>query len=122
MAGANDPGVRSVRFIHARLKGAGYGTEIMGASFRNAGQILALAGCDLLTISPELLDELTAATGDVPRALATPDTRHDEPQLAEATFRYSLNDDAMAAEKLAEGIRVFAADSRRLEELIAAAD
>jgi transaldolase len=121
-AGANDPGVRSVCAIHARLKGAGYGTEIMGASFRNAGQILALAGCDLLTISPELLDELTGATGDVPRALAAPDTEHDEPQLAEAAFRYSLNDDAMAVEKLAEGIRVFAADSRRLEELIVAAD
>lgn len=122
MAGANDPGVRSVRAIHARLKGAGYGTEIMGASFRNAGQILALAGCDFLTISPELLDELTGATGDVPRALTAPDTKHDEPQLAEAAFRYSLNDDAMAVEKLAEGIRVFAADSRRLEELIVAAD
>ncbi|MGE5714754.1 MAG: transaldolase [Betaproteobacteria bacterium] len=122
MAGANDPGVRSVRAIHARLKGAGYGTEIMGASFRNAGQILALAGCDLLTISPELLDELAGASGDVPRALTAPDTAHDEPQLAEAGFRYSLNDDAMAVEKLAEGIRVFAADSRRLEQLIAAAN
>lgn len=122
MAGANDPGVRSVRSIHARLKGAGYGTEIMGASFRNAGQILALTGCDLLTISPELLDELAGATGDVPRALTAPDTKHDEPQLAEAAFRYSQNDDAMAVEKLAEGIRVFAADSRRLEELIVAAD
>jgi transaldolase len=121
MAGANDPGVRSVRAIHARLKGAGYATEIMGASFRNIGQILALAGCDLLTISPELLDELAAGTGDVPRALAPPDTRHDEPRLAESAFRYAVNDDAMAVEKLAEGIRVFAADSRRLEQLIVAA-
>ncbi len=65
MAGPDDPGVRSVRAIHARLKGAGYGTEIMGASFRNTGQILALAGCDLLTISPELLDELAKSTGEV---------------------------------------------------------
>jgi transaldolase len=122
MAGASDPGVRSVRAIQGRLKGAGYGTEIMGASFRNAGQILALAGCDLLTISPELLDELAGATGEVPRALGAPDTTHVEPPLAEAAFRYSLNDDAMAIEKLAEGIRVFAADSRRLEQMIATQD
>ena len=122
MAGANDPGVRSVRAIHARLKGAGYGTEIMGASFRNAGQILALAGCDLLTISPDLLDELAGATGEVPRGLSAPDRTQDEPPLAEAAFRYSLNDDAMATEKLSEGIRVFAADSRRLEQMIATLD
>ena len=121
-AGANDPGVRSVRAIHARLKGAGYGTEIMGASFRNSGQILALAGCDLLTISPELLDELAGATGEVPDALSAPDRTQDEPPLAEAAFRYSLNDDAMATEKLSEGIRVFAADSRRLEQMIATLD
>jgi transaldolase len=94
----------------------------MGASFRNAGQILALAGCDLLTISPELLDDLAGATGDVPRALSAPDSAQDEPPLAEAAFRYSLNDDAMATEKLAEGIRVFAADSRRLEQMIATLD
>jgi len=122
MAGASDPGVRSVRAIHARLKGAGYGTEIMGASFRNSGQILALAGCDLLTISPELLDELAEATGEVPRALSAPDRTQDEPPLAESAFRYSLNDDAMATEKLSEGIRVFAADSRRLEQMIATLD
>lgn len=122
MAGASDPGVRSVRAIHARLKGAGYGTEIMGASFRNAGQILALAGCDLLTISPELLDELAGATGEVPRALSATDRTQDEPPFAEAAFRYSLNDDAMATEKLSEGIRVFAADSRRLEQMITTLD
>jgi transaldolase len=122
MAGASDPGVRSVRAIHARLRGAGYGTEIMGASFRNAGQILALAGCDLLTISPELLDELAGATGEVPRALTAPEIMHDEPTLTEPAFRYSLNDDAMAVEKLSEGIRVFAADSRRLEQMIATLD
>jgi len=120
MRDANDPGVRSVRAIHTRLKEAGYATEIMGASFRNAGQILALAGCDLLTISPELLDELAGKKGDVARALPVPVAREPEPPLAESAFRYALNDDAMAVEKLAEGIRVFAADARRLEALIPA--
>ena len=118
--GINDPGVRSVRAIHARLKGAGYPTEIMGASFRNIGQILALAGCDLLTISPELLDELAAAEGDVGPALSHPPPAAAEPLLVESAFRYELNDDAMAVEKLAEGIRVFAADAQRLESLIQA--
>lgn len=120
MSGANDPGVRSVREIHARLKGGGYGTEIMGASFRNVGQILALAGCDLLTISPELLDELAGTSGDVPRTLVAPDNAHEEPSLKEAGFRYAVNDDAMAVEKLAEGIRVFASDSQRLEQMLSA--
>ncbi len=92
----------------------------MGASFRNIGQILALAGCDLLTISPELLDELMQPEGEVPQALTAPGATHEEPPLAEAAFRYTLNDDAMAIEKLAEGIRVFAADSQRLEQMIAA--
>ncbi len=119
MAGANDPGVRSVRAIHARLKGAGHSTEIMGASFRNSGQILALAGCDLLTISPELLDELAGTDGEVERALNGTGTAQSEPDLTESAFRYALNDDAMAVEKLAEGIRVFAADASRLEQLIA---
>jgi len=120
MSGANDPGVRSVTAIYARLKGAGYGTEIMGASFRNMGQILALAGCDLLTISPELLDQLAAAEGPVERALTAPTGESYEPPLVEADFRYALNDDAMAVEKLAEGIRVFAADAERLESLLRA--
>lgn len=119
MAGANDPGVRSVRAIHARLKGAGHSTEIMGASFRNSGQILALAGCDLLTISPELLDELAGRKGEVERMLNGQKAAQSEPELTEAAFRYALNDDAMAVEKLAEGIRVFAADVLRLEQLIA---
>jgi transaldolase len=118
MHGANDPGVRSVRTIHARLKGAGYPTEIMGASFRNTGQILALAGCDLLTISPELLDQLAATTGPVDSAMPAPEA-HRETPLAESAFRYALNEDAMAVEKLAEGIRAFAADTQRLEALIA---
>jgi len=117
-AGANDPGVRSVRAIHARLKGGGYATEIMGASFRNTGQILALAGCDLLTISPELLDQLAATEGSLQAALTAPSTRSARRSLTEAAFRRELNDDAMTTEKLAEGIRIFAADTARLEQLI----
>ena len=120
MRGANDPGVRSVKAIYARLKGAGYMTEVMGASFRNIEQIIALAGCDLLTISPELLDELASHKGTVERALTPPATEGSEPPLVEGAFRYALNDDAMAVEKLAEGIRVFAADAGRLESLIRA--
>jgi transaldolase len=116
--GASDPGVRSVRTIHARLKSAGYRTEIMGASFRNTAQILALAGCDLLTISPELLDELAATTGHVERQLQAPAAHNAEPQLTEPSFRLALNDDAMATEKLAEGIRNFAADTVRLAALL----
>jgi transaldolase len=120
MQGANDPGVRSVEEIYSSLKSAGHETEIMGASFRNIGQVLALAGCDLLTISPELLDELAARDGEVERRLSPPEAgRHEEP-LAEAAFRYALNEDAMATEKLAEGIRVFAADVQRLEALMQA--
>jgi transaldolase len=123
MAGANDPGVRSVRTIHARLKGAGYATEVMGASFRNVGQILALAGCDLLTISPELLDELAGSTGPVPRALDSA-AAHPAPPVAldERGFRWRLNEDAMATEKLAEGIRAFAADAVKLESILGALD
>jgi transaldolase len=117
-AGQNDPGVKSVRAIYRRLKAAGARTEVMGASFRNAGQILALAGCDLLTISPELLDELAAREGEVPRALAAPVERQPLAPPAEPAFRYALNDDPMASEKLAEGIRAFAADTVRLQRLL----
>jgi transaldolase len=121
MAGANDPGVRSVRAIHARLKGGGYATEVMGASFRNVGQVLALAGCDLLTISPELLEELASTEGTVSRALDGAGAAAAAPAtLDEGTFRWQLNEDAMATEKLAEGIRAFAADAVRLETIIAA--
>jgi transaldolase len=120
MQGASDPGVRSVEVIYSSLKGAGYATEIMGASFRNIAQVLALAGCDLLTISPELLDELAAREGDVERRLSPPDAGRTEAPLAEAQFRGALNDDAMATEKLAEGIRVFTADTQRLEALMLA--
>ncbi len=123
MSGANDPGVRSVRAIFARLKGGGYRTEVMGASFRNVGQVLALAGCDLLTISPELLDELAGSAGDVARAL---DPAHAPPvariDLSESAFRWQLNDDPMATDKLAEGIRAFAADAQKLEKIIASLD
>jgi transaldolase len=120
-AGANDPGVRSVRAIFERLKSGGYRTEIMGASFRNTGQVLALAGCDLLTISPELLDELAAASGPVPRMLTAPSALAPRRRLAEPEFRQLLNDDVMASEKLAEGIRVFIADARKLDALLARA-
>jgi transaldolase len=118
--GANDPGVRSVASIYASLKSAGYATEIMGASFRNTGQILALAGCDLLTISPELLDDLSARRGEVERRLVPPQAGERPPLLNEGDFRYAVNEDAMATEKLAEGIRVFAADVVRLESLLQA--
>ncbi len=123
-AGANDPGVKSVREIYTHYKHFGIATEIMGASFRNTGQILALAGCDLLTISPDLLAQLAAQPGEVKPAL---DARAAAgAQLApvnhdEASFRFALNEDAMATEKLAEGIRAFAADAVKLENLMKAA-
>ena len=119
--GDNDPGVQSVANIYAYYKKFGYATEIMGASFRNTGQILALAGCDLLTISPELLQQLTDTNGQVERRLS-PDkaTQSDIKRLSfdEKGFRFTLNDDAMATEKLAEGIRLFCADAIKLESLI----
>lgn len=123
-AGANDPGVQSVRRIFEHYKHFGIGTEIMGASFRNVGQITALAGCDLLTISPELLAQLAATDAPLPRALDAGAARAlDLPAVHydEAGFRYALNEDAMATEKLAEGIRAFAADAIRLEQLMQAA-
>jgi transaldolase len=120
---ANDPGVQLVRQIYLYYKDLGIRTEVMGASFRNVGQVLALAGCDLLTISPELLAELQASHAPVPCALA-PNRQGDaglEPvSYDEAAFRYVLNEDAMATEKLAEGIRTFAADAIKLEQLMSA--
>jgi len=123
-AGVNDPGVLSVRNIYNHYKKFGIQTEIMGASFRNLGQIQALAGCDLLTISPELLAELAGSTAALTRqldpaaaqALDLPTTKFDE-----AGFRLALNDDAMATEKLAEGIRAFCSDAVKLEKLMQAA-
>ena len=120
-AGAMDPGVMSVRTIYNHYKHFGMTTEVMGASFRNTGQIVALAGCDLLTISPELLAALQASQAPLTRALDAavarsaemPEVHFDEP-----AFRWALNQDAMATEKLADGIRAFAADAVKLDRLI----
>jgi len=120
-AGANDPGVKSVRQIWLHFKHFGIRTEVMGASFRNTGQILALAGCDLLTISPELMAQLATTEAPVERALDPEQARRMDLQPVnydEAGFRYALNEDAMATEKLAEGIRAFAADAVKLEKLM----
>jgi len=122
-AGANDPGVQSVQRIYNHYKKHGIATEVMGASFRNLGQITALAGCDLLTIAPDLLAQLAANEAPLVRALdASAAQQLDLPpvQYDEAAFRYALNDDAMGTEKLAEGIRAFAADTMKLEALIKA--
>lgn len=124
MAGANDPGVQSVRAIYNYYKRFGIATEVMGASFRNVGQITALAGCDLLTIAPDLLAQLAATDAPLVRALDADAARAmDLPavQYDEAGFRYALNQDAMATEKLAEGIRAFAADAAKLDQLLLAA-
>ena len=123
MAGANDPGVQSVRRIYDHYKHFGIATEVMGASFRNVGQITALAGCDLLTIAPELLAQLAASSAPLTRALDPQAARAldlEPVRYDEAGFRLALNQDAMATEKLAEGIRVFIADARKLEALIEA--
>ena len=122
-AGANDPGVKSVRQIYNHYKKFGISTEIMGASFRNVGQIRALAGCDLLTISPDLLAKLAASEQALPRVLEPEAARLlDLPAVNfdEASFRLALNEDAMASDKLAEGIRTFCADAVKLEQLFAA--
>jgi transaldolase len=114
-----DPGVASVRGIYAHYKARGIKTVVMGASFRNAEQIEALAGCDRLTISPALLDALESRHGDLPRKLVPPASpAAPDAALTESEFRRRLNDDAMATEKLAEGIRLFAADLAKLRDLI----
>lgn len=120
-AGENDPGVKSVSAIYTYYKRFGIPTEVMGASFRNVGQILALAGCDLLTISPELLAALQASNAPVPRRLDPARAARTEIvrlSLDERAFRWALNEDAMATEKLAEGIRAFAADATKLDRMI----
>jgi transaldolase len=120
-AGANDPGVKSVAAIFNHYKRHGIQTQVMGASFRNLGQIVALAGCDLLTISPDLLALLQASSTPLKAALdASAAARMDLPVVHhdEASFRWALNQDAMATEKLAEGIRAFAADAVKLDQLI----
>jgi len=119
--GAEDPGVQSVKRIFNYYRKFGYETEVMGASFRNTSQILELAGCDLLTISPELLQKLADSTGPVERKLGG-DAGAGIVKLSvdEKTFRFMLNEDAMATEKLAEGIRAFCADSGKLKQIISA--
>ena len=123
MAGVNDPGVASVTRIYRYYKRHGIATEVMGASFRNVGQITALAGCDLLTISPDLLAKLQASNAELPRLLDAHDktSKDDLLQLDEASFRFMHNEDAMASDKLGEGIRAFVKDTQTLEVLIASA-
>ena len=120
-AGVNDPGVQSVRQIYNYYKQHGIATEVMGASFRNIGQITALAGCDLLTIAPELLAQLQAQTAPLSSALSLAQAQAkpiEHVTLNEAQFRFALNEDAMASDKLAEGIRAFCADARKLDALM----
>jgi transaldolase len=122
-APAEDPGVVSVTEIYHCYKKNGIKTEVMGASFRNVGEILELAGCDLLTISPNLLEEMMKTQGNVPRKLDPEDSAGkagEKLALDEKAFRWMLNENQMATEKLSDGIRVFAADSRKLEKTIAA--
>jgi transaldolase len=116
-----DPGVASVARIYAYYKRHGYPTQVMGASFRKTEQILALAGCDLLTIAPDLLEKLAKKQGEVMRRLSPEDARGqniEKIDLDEPAFRWRHNEDAMATDKLAEGIRRFDADARKLEKLI----
>lgn len=123
-AGANDPGVQSVTQIYNYYKKFGIATEVMGASFRNVGQITALAGCDLLTISPDLLASLAATDAPLVQALDAKQAMDMDLQHVhydEAGFRYALNEDAMATEKLAEGIRGFCVDAVKLDHLLLAA-
>ncbi len=117
-----DPGVISVREIYRYFKQHGHKTIVMGASFRNVGEVLALAGCDRLTIAPALLDELSKQSGELVVHLRDQGATAAKPtELTEQAFRWALNEDAMATEKLAEGIRKFAIDQRKLEQVITAA-
>ena len=118
--GSEDPGVRSVTRIYDYYKANGYDTVVMGASFRNLGQIEALAGCDRLTISPDLLQKLAEDDGQLSRQLQPGASGEPRQSLDEGAFRWALNEDAMATEKLAEGIRLFARDQEKLEALLAA--
>ncbi|QIR07822.1 MULTISPECIES: transaldolase [Salinivibrio] len=116
---AEDPGVKSVTTIYNYYKSHGYNTVVMGASFRNVGEILELAGCDRLTISPQLLQELSDAEGDVPVKLQDTGATEQRPaRMTHAEFMWEHNQDAMAVEKLAEGIRNFAVDQGKLEAMI----
>ena len=122
IAPPEDPGVASVTLIYNYCKKFGYDTQVMGASFRKTTQILDLAGCDLLTISPDLLQKLDATTGEVPRRLSIEAAAASEVarvDLDEELFRWMHNEDAMATEKLAEGIRIFHADAQKLARFVA---
>ena len=117
-----DPGVTSVTRIYRYYKKFGYKTQVMGASFRKTGQILALAGCDLLTIAPDLLEKLSSAQGEIPKKLSPAESagdRVEKLQIDEKAYRWLHNEDAMAVEKLADGIRRFDADARKLEQFAA---
>ena len=121
-APADDPGVHSVQQIYAAFKKLGYPTQIMGASFRSPGQVLELAGCDLLTISPDIMQKLIESDAKVEPKLTIDWAKVQDvaPMIFdEAKFRFAMNEDAMVTEKLAEGIRVFAADAVKLEKMIA---
>ena len=121
-SGAEDPGVQSVSEIYSYYKKFGIATEVMGASFRNTGQIRELAGCDCLTISPELMKELSESSDPIERKLDPEKAKVgniEKLQLDEKTFHYGLNDNAMAYEKTGEGIRKFAADIVKLEKFVA---
>ncbi|MFZ6875176.1 transaldolase [Undibacterium sp. Di27W] len=121
--GADDPGVLSVKKIYTYYRKFGYNTEVMGASFRNTSQILELAGCDLLTISPDLLQKLSDSNSNVTQKLSkelAASSDLEKVSMDEKTFRLDLNEDAMATEKLSEGIRAFCADTVKLEKMIAA--
>jgi transaldolase len=120
-APAEDPGVHSVREIYNYYKQFGYDTEVMGASFRNKGEILELAGCDALTISPQLLGELKGSNEPVARKLDPQSAKAEKMEritMDEKKFRWMLNEDAMATEKTAEGIRLFNADAKKLEQFV----
>ncbi len=119
--GENDPGVQSVKRIYNYYRKFGYPTEVMGASFRNTSQIVELAGCDLLTISPDLLQQLSDSDAPVTRKLSPEQAKQDPVEKVsydEKTFRLALNNEAMATEKLSEGIRLFCADTVKLEKII----
>ncbi len=119
--GAEDPGVQSVQRVYNYYKKFGYKTQVMGASFRNIGEILELAGCDLLTISPDLLEKLQSSTESVARKLSPEEAKASDIEkidVTEKVFRWLLNEDPMATDKLSDGIRKFAADIVKLEEII----
>jgi len=120
---ADDPGVHSVQKIYTYYKKHGYNTEVMGASFRNTGEIIELAGCDLLTIAPKLMKELEGMSGTLDKKLAADKAKDSDIELInldENSFRWMMNEDAMGTEKLAEGIRNFSKDLVKLEEFVSA--